>query len=38
MGEVGVFFDLCKQGDTGRVVQFLRQWKEQSAQILSEVD
>ena len=38
MGEVGVFFDLCKQGDTGRVVQFLRQWKDQSAQILSEVD
>ena len=24
MGEIGAFFDLCKAGDTGRVVHFMR--------------
>ena len=38
MGEIGAFFDLCKSGDTGRVVQFLRQWKGYEDQVLNETD
>ena len=30
MGEIGAFFDLCKKGDTGTVVNYLRQWKDHS--------
>ena len=38
LGEIAAFFDLCKQGDTGRVVQYLRQFKDDQDQILAEVD
>jgi len=38
MGDAGAFLDLCKAGDVGRVVQFLRQYRGQEEHILGEVD
>ena len=28
LGDIGVFFELCKVGDTGRIVHFLRQQRD----------
>ena len=38
MGDLGAFFELCKNGDCGRVLQFLKQWRGHEDQVLSEVD
>ena len=38
MGEMGAFFDLCKAGDTGRVAQFLRQYRQFEEQIINDVN
>ena len=38
LGELGAFFDLCRAGDTGRVVALLRQYRGREGQLLEEVD
>ena len=38
LGDVGAFFELCRVGDTGRIVQMLRQYRNYESQLLDEVD